>query len=164
MADYLKAEEAKQILSGEKQAPKEDVLSKLVASSGALNTVPEKEYTAASNLMIHLVMQSTDPKKYLPALCSTFSKPLLASPVHGPGLSLNALATVFNLLDPADPIRARVFMEILKFLKAHSMFDNLRPYLEKLSDWIDEWGSSEDVERKIYEEVAEVALESSEEE
>ncbi|CAM1506562.1 Fc.00g062030.m01.CDS01 [Cosmosporella sp. VM-42] len=163
MADYLKAEDAKQALSEDKNLSKEDVLAKLVAASNALNTVPEKEYTAASNLMIYLVLQSADPKKHLPTLCSTFAKPLMNSPVHGAGLSLNALTTVFNLLEPADPIRARVFMEILKFLRAHSMFESLRPYLEKLPDWMETWGTAEDYQRKIYEEVAEVALEAGDE-
>lgn len=163
MADYLKAEDAKQLLSGEKAPSKEEVLSKLVAASSALNTVPEKEYTAASNLMIHLVLQSADPKKYLPALCANFAKPMSNSPVHGVGLSLNALSTVFNLLEPADPIRARVFMEILKFLKAHGMFDSLRSHLERLPEWLDAWGAGEEIERKIYEEVADVAAEAGEE-
>lgn len=162
MADYLKAEDAKQLLAGDKAVSKEEVLSKLVAASGALNTVPEKEYTAASNLMVHLVLQSADPKKYLPTLCASFAKPMSNSPVHGVGLSLNALSTVFNLLEPADPIRARVFMEILKFLKAHGMFDNLRPYLERLPEWLDSWGAGEEIERKIYEEVADVAAEAGE--
>ncbi|EQK99563.1 hypothetical protein G6O67_007179 [Ophiocordyceps sinensis] len=160
MADYLKSDEAKQLLS--KEAPKEEVLTKLVAASQALITVPEKEYTAASNLMIHLVLQSADPKKYLPALCNNFSKPVASAPVHGPGLSLNALTTVFNLLDHEDPIRARVLMEILKFLKAHSMFDTLRPYLDSLPEWIDVWGTGEEIERKIYDEVSQVALEAGE--
>ncbi|RDA96086.1 hypothetical protein CP533_5779 [Ophiocordyceps camponoti-saundersi (nom. inval.)] len=160
MADYLKAEEAKQLLT--QDPSKEEVLSKLVAASQALSTVPEKEYTAASNLMVHLVLQSADPKKHLPTLCNSFSKALSGSSVHGPGLSLNALTTVFNLLDQEDPIRARVFMEILKFLKAHSMFDTLRPYLDKLPEWIDSWGNGEEIERKIYDEVAQVALEAGE--
>ncbi|KJZ76733.1 Eukaryotic translation initiation factor 3 subunit M [Hirsutella minnesotensis 3608] len=162
MADYLKAEEAKQLLS--KEAPKEEVLSKLVAASQALNTVPEKEYTAASNLMIHLVLQSADPKKHLPTLCNNFSKPLANSPVHGPGLSINALTTVFNLLDQEDPIRARVLMEVLKFLKGQNMFDALRPYLDRLPEWIEVWSTGEEIERKIYDEVAQVALEAGEQE
>ena len=164
MAEYLKAEEAKQLLAQENAASKEDVLAKLVAASSALTSVPEKEFTAASNMMIHLVLQSSDPKKYLPTLCGTFAKPVSNSPVHGAGLSLNALSTIFNLLDPADPVRARVFMEILKFLKTHSMFDNLRPFLDKLPAWIDEWDTSEDYQRKLYEEIAEAALEADEEE
>lgn len=164
MADYLKADDAKQLLSKDPLPSKEEVLSKLVAASQGLHTVSEKEYTAASNLMVHLVLQSADPKKFLPALCGNFSKPLTSSPVHGPGLSLNALTTVFNLLEEEDPIRARVFMEILKFLKTHNMFDHLRPYLDKLPDWVESWATGEDIERKLYEEVAEVAADAGEEE
>lgn len=164
MAEYLKAEEAKQLLSGDKKGAKEDVLAKLVAASTGLTTVPEKEYTAASNLMIHLVLQSSDPKKHLPALCNVFSKPLAGSPVHGAGLALNALTTVFNLLDPEDPIRARVFMEILKFLRAYGMFEALRQYVDKLPEWMESWGTGEDFQRKLYEEMAEAALEAGEEE
>ncbi|KOS19552.1 Eukaryotic translation initiation factor 3 subunit M [Escovopsis weberi] len=162
MAEYLKAEEAKQLLA-DAQAPKEDVLAKLVAASAALTTVPEKEFTAASNLMIYLVMQSADPKKHLPALCANFSKPIITSQVHGPGLSLNALSTVFNLLEPTDPVRGRVFIEIVKFLKAHHMFESLRPYLESLPEWIESWKSGEDVARKIYDDVVEAALDAGEE-
>jgi translation initiation factor 3 subunit M len=165
MADYLKAEDAKQLLAKGDQAPKEEVLSKLVAASQALSTVSEKEYTAASNLMIHLVLQAADPKKYLPGLCSTFSKPPANSPVHGPGLSLNALTTVFNLLDSADPVRARVFMEILKVVKTHGMYESLRPYMDKVATWIEDWEDvGEEYQRKLYEEVAEVALEADEQE
>lgn len=160
MAEYLKSDEAKQLLSEDKDAPKEEVLSKLVAASSALSTVPEKEFTAASNLMIHLAMQSSDPKKLLPTLCSNLAKPLINSPVHGAGLALNALVTIFNLLEPNDPIRARVLMEILKFLKVHGLFDGLRTYLDRLPEWIVSWGIDAALERKIYEEVAEVALES----
>lgn len=164
MAEYLKAEEAKQLLSGDKKAAKEDVLAKLVAASPALTAVPEKEYTAASNLMTHLVLQSSDPKKHLPALCGVFAKPLQGSPVHGAGLALNALTTVFNLLPPEDPVRARVFMEVLKFLRAHGMFEALRQYVDKLPEWMESWGTGEDFQRKLYEEMAEAALEGGEEE
>ena len=44
------------------------------------------------------------------------------------------------------------------------MFDNLRPYLDKLPEWIDSWGCGEEIERKLYEEVADIALEAEEEE
>jgi translation initiation factor 3 subunit M len=165
MADYLKAEEAKQLLANGDQASKDDVLAKLVAASQSLNTVPEKEFTAASNLLVHLVLQASDPKKYLQALCGVFAKPLANSPVHGPGLSLNGLTTIFNLLDQEDPVRARVFLEIVKFVRAHGMYDTLRPYMDKIGAWIDDWeDTGEDYQRKLYEEVAEAAIEAGEEE
>ena len=135
-----------------------------MAASSAITTVAEKEYTAAANLMIHLVLQSADPKRYLQALCQTFAKPLASSPVHGAGLSLNALTTVFNLLDPGNPIRARVFMEILKFFRQHGMFDALKPYLEKLPVWLEDWDTEDEFDRKMYEEVASAADEAGEEE
>ncbi|KAG6089467.1 hypothetical protein E4U30_007347 [Claviceps sp. LM220 group G6] len=162
MAEYLKADEAVQLLAKD-EVSKEDVLAKLVAASPGLSTVPEKEYTAASNLLIHLVLQSADPKKYLQTLCGNLAKVPVNSSVHGPGLSLNALTTVFNLLPEGDVICARIFMEIVKFLKAHSMFDTLRPYLEKLPEWLESWEASEEIERMIYENVAEAAWEAGEE-
>ncbi|KAK9436340.1 Eukaryotic translation initiation factor 3 subunit M [Metarhizium brunneum] len=162
MAEYLKAEEAAQLLSKEKVS-KEDVLAKLVAASAGLSTVPEKEYTAASNLVIHLVLQSADPKKYLQTLCANLAKVPINSSVHGPGLSLNALATVFNLLPPEDVIRARIFLEIVKFSRAHNMFDSMRLYLDKLGEWLESWEASEEIERMVYENVAEAALEAGEE-
>ncbi|KAG5972660.1 hypothetical protein E4U58_006269 [Claviceps cyperi] len=162
MAEYLKADEAVQLLAKD-EVSKEDVLAKLVAASPGLSTVPEKEYTAASNLLIHLVLQSADPKKYLQTLCGNLAKVPVNSPVHGPGLSLNALTTVFNLLPEEDVICARIFMEIVKFLKAHSMFDTLRPYLEKLPEWLESWEVSEEIERMIYENLAEAAWEAGEE-
>ena len=164
MADYLKDEEAKQMATGDKKASKEEVLAKLVGSASSLNAVPEKEFTAASNLMIHLVLQSSDPRKHLPTLCNIFAKPVANSPVHGAALSLNALTTVFNMLEPTDPIRARVFMEILKFLKNQGMFESLRQYLDKLPEWMESWGTDEEYQRKLYEEIAEVALEAGQDE
>ncbi|SPO00815.1 related to Eukaryotic translation initiation factor 3 subunit M [Cephalotrichum gorgonifer] len=142
------------------KSQKEEVLSKLVQSSAALNAVPEKDYTAASNLMTHLVLQSQDPRRHLPALCGNFAKPITTSPHNGVGLSLNALTTVFNLLPADNPIRARVFMEILKFLKRHGMFETLRPYLPHLEQWNETWGTDDEFQREMYEEISDIAAEA----
>lgn len=158
MAEYLNIASDIQPLIEKDQ--KEEILAKLAQASGSLNTVQEKEYTAASNLMIYLVLQSQDPRRYLPALCNTFAKPISTSPHNGVGLSLNALTTVFNLLPAENPIRARVLMEILKFLKRHAMFDALRPYLPHLEQWNETWGTDEEFQRTMYEEVAEIASEA----
>jgi translation initiation factor 3 subunit M len=162
MAEYLHIAADIQPLIEKQQ--KEDVLNKLVQSSGALNSIPEKEYTAASNLMTYLVLHSQDPKKYLQTLCGTFSKPLTNAPVNGVGLSLNALTTVFNLLPPDSQVRFRVFMEILKFLKQHTLWESLRPYLPYVSQWADTWNIGEEFERKLYEEISDVAAEAGQEE
>ncbi|KAH9243023.1 hypothetical protein K456DRAFT_132493 [Colletotrichum gloeosporioides 23] len=163
MADYLHiADEVKPLV--ENEAKKEEVLSKLVRSSTALTSVAEKEFTAASNLMVHLVLQSEDPKKHLPTLCQAFSKPIASSPVNGVGLSLNALSTIFNLIAPENPIRYNVFMAILRFLKANAMFDTIQPYLKQLPDWFADWKTSDEFQRQMYEEIAEVAKEAGKEE
>lgn len=163
MSDYLHiADEVKPLVDAEDK--KEEVLAKLVRSSAALSSVPEKEFTAASNLMVHLVLQSEDPKKHLPTLCQAFSKPIASSPVNGTGLSLNALGTIFNLIAPENPIRFNVFMAILRFLKSHAMYDAVQPYLKHLPSWFEEWATGEEFQRQMYEEIAEVAKEAGKEE
>lgn len=55
MAEYLNvADEIKPLADDDSK--RDEALSKLVRAAAALNSVPEKEFTAASNLMIHLVM------------------------------------------------------------------------------------------------------------
>ncbi|CRK31582.1 hypothetical protein BN1708_018779, partial [Verticillium longisporum] len=114
--------------------------------------------------MIHLVMQSNEPKKHLPALCQAFSKPIATSPINGVGLSLNALTTVFNLIDPKNPIRFNVFSAILKFLKAHGMFDTIEPYLKHIPTWFDDWNTGEEYQRNMYVDISEVAAEAGQDE
>lgn len=159
MADYLKVgDEVKDVVDDESK--KDEILSKLVRASSALNSVPEKEFTAASNLMIHLVMQSDEPKKHLPTLCQTFSKPPSTSPVNGVGLSLNALTTVFNLIDPKNPIRFNVFSAILKLLKAHGMYETVEPYLKQIPTWFDDWNTGEEYQRNMFVDISELAAEA----
>jgi translation initiation factor 3 subunit M len=158
MAEYIKATDIIKPLVDSGQ--KEEVIAKLVANASALNSAPEKEFTAASNLMIYLVFQSGDPRRYLQSLCNNFAKPMQSSPVNAVGLTLNALTTIFNLLPPENPIRARVFLEILKFLKQHGLFETLRPYLAHLEAWNELWGTEEELQRNMYTEIAEVAMEA----
>lgn len=159
MAAYLKiADEVEPLLDSE--AKKDEILSKLVRASSSLSGVPEKEYTAASNLMIHLVMQADEPKKHLPALCQAFSKPPTTSPANGVGLSLNALTTVFNLIDSKNPIRFNVFSAILNFLKSQGAFDVIEPYLKHLPTWFDDWNTGEEYQRNMYVNISELASEA----
>ncbi len=64
LADYVHiGDEVRPLLEKDQQ---EEALAKIVRASGALNSMPEKEYTAAYNLLIHLVVnESKEPKKYL---------------------------------------------------------------------------------------------------
>ncbi len=163
VADYLHvSDEVKQLLKNDQQ---EDALMEVVVASAALNSVPEKEFTAANNLIIHLVVnESEDPRKYLPIICQRLQRPITSSPVNGAGLALNGLQTAFNLLEPSNSLRFNVFMEILKFTRAHSMYDNLKSALPNLPRWLQDWETDGRVQRQVFTEVADIALEAGEEE
>jgi translation initiation factor 3 subunit M len=144
---------------------REDALAKVVRASGGLCSFPEKDFTGASNLLIHLVIsESKDPKKYLPTICGNLHKPITTSPINGPGLALGAFQTIFNLLDPRDELRYHVLKEILKFVKTHGMLDQLRHSLNNLPRWFQQWDTDEENQRKIYLEVVDIALDAGDDE
>ncbi|CAJ2501498.1 Uu.00g043510.m01.CDS01 [Anthostomella pinea] len=161
MADYLNTGEGVKPLLEKEQ--NDEVLKKIIIASTALNAVPEKEFTAAYNLLVYLVLQSKNAEMFLPRVCDNLMKPITSSPVNGPGLALNALTNIFNMLPPDNELRFNVFMAILKFLKMHSMFENLKPYLSNLEAWMKEWEIDDDDQRQLYETVAETAHEAGEE-
>ncbi|KAK1769591.1 hypothetical protein QBC33DRAFT_531279 [Phialemonium atrogriseum] len=162
IADYVQVgDQVKPLLEKEEN---EDALQAIVKASSHLNTVPEKEFTSAYNLLIHLVLQSKNPKKYLPIVCGNLLKPITSSPVHGVTLAANALSTVFNLLEESNPLRYNVFMQILRFIKQHGQYDLLKPRLKNLPKWLKDWDVDEEDERKLYVEVAEIAAEGGDDE
>lgn len=162
MADYVQVgEQVKPLLEKDQT---EEALQTIVKASGHLNSVPEKEFTASYNLLIHLVLQSQNPKKYLPTVCGNLLKPITSSPVHGVSLAANALSTIFNLLDESNPLRYNVFMQILRFIKQHNQYDLLKPRLKNLKKWANDWDLDEEDERNLYVEVADIAAEGGDEE
>ncbi|KAI0596413.1 hypothetical protein F4775DRAFT_564456 [Biscogniauxia sp. FL1348] len=162
MADFVNVgEEVKPLIEKEQN---DDVLKKIIVASTALHSIPEKEFTAAYNLLVYLVLQSEKADLLLPRVCDNLMKPVTSSPVNGPGLALNALTNIFNMLQPDNELRYNVFMAILGFLKHHGMFENLKRYLPSLDAWLKEWNVDDDAKRKLYETVAEAATDSGEEE
>ncbi|KAI0018353.1 hypothetical protein F4780DRAFT_771828 [Xylariomycetidae sp. FL0641] len=159
MADYLHiGEEVKPLLAKEQN---DEALKKIILASPALNSVAnEKEFGPSYNLLIYLVLQSENPQMFLPRVCENLMKPITSSPVNGPGMALFALTNIFNLLKPDNELRYHVFMSILKFLKMHSMFDNLKPFLPNVESWLKDWDTDDDEKRQLFELVAEVASES----
>lgn len=143
---------------------KDDVLKKLVTASIALNSTPEKEFTAAYNLLVYLVIQSPSVNIFLPKICENLSRPISSSPLNGPGLALNVLTTIFNLLAPDNDVRFNVFQAILRLVKTSGLFEVLRPQLKKLDTWIAEWELDEEDQRKLFSLVADVAEDAGEEE
>ena len=162
MADYMQiGEQVKPLLEKEQR---EEALQAIVKASLYLNSAPEKEFTSAYNLLIHLVLQSKEPKKHLPIICSNLAKPITSSPNHGFTLASGALSTIFNLLEYKNSLRYNVFMQIVRFLRQHNQFDLLKPRLKNLELWFEEWDTDEDDQRKLYVEVSEAAGEAGDEE
>lgn len=162
MADYIQiGDQVKPFLEKEQN---EEALQAIVKASHFLNSVPEKEFTAAYNLLIHLVLQAKEPKKYLPTVCQNLVKPITSSPTHGFTLASGALSTIFNLLDVNNPLRYNVFMQIVRFLRTHGQFELLKPRLKNLELWFEEWKVDEDNQRALYVEVSDAAAESGDEE
>ncbi|KAI5862085.1 PCI domain-containing protein [Durotheca rogersii] len=162
MADYLHVgDDVKPLLEKEQ---KDEALKKIIVASTALNSVPEKEFTAAYNLLVYLVLQSDNAQMLLPRVCDNLTRPITSSPVNGAGLALNALTTIFNMLPSENELRYNVFHAILKFVKAHGMYESLKKYLPRLEDWFKEWETDKEDQRKLYEEIAEAASEIGDEE
>ncbi|KAJ4413496.1 hypothetical protein N0V85_003538 [Neurospora sp. IMI 360204] len=162
MADFVQVgEEVKPLLEQDKR---EDALDLIVKASHSLNGAPEKDFTPAYNLLIHLVLQSEEPKKYLPTLCANLLKPITSSPTHGFTLASNALTTIFNLLDKSNPLRFNVFMQIVRFIRQNSQFDLLKPRLKNVEGWLQEWKSDSESQRKLYVEVSDAANDAGDQE
>lgn len=162
LAEYLHIGPEIQPLLDENK--KDEALKKLVTASVALNNTPEKEFTAAYNLLVYLVIQSPSVNMFLQRMCDNLSKPITSSPVNGSGLALNILTTIFNLLQPDNEVRFNVFQAILRLVKTSGLFDMLRPQLTKLPAWLEEWDVDEEDQRKVYAQIADIAEESGEEE
>merc|ERR1711939_927269 len=71
LAEYLHIGPEIQPLLDENK--KDDALKKLVTASAALNSTPEKEFTAAYNLLVYLVVQSPSVNMFLPRMCENLS-------------------------------------------------------------------------------------------
>ncbi|KAI0974453.1 hypothetical protein F4678DRAFT_376523 [Xylaria arbuscula] len=157
-ADFLNVGDDVKALIEKQQ--KDEVLKKLIIASPALHSVPEKEFAGAYNLLVYLILQSDNADKLLPRVCDNLTKPITSSPINGPGLALNTLTTIFNMLKPDDELRFNVFMAILRFLKQHGMFENLKPYLKSLDEWLSAWETDLEDQRQVYEAIAETAREA----
>ena len=162
LGDYLNVgAEIQPLLDGNQ---KDEALKKIVTASTALNATPEKEFTAAYNLLVYLVLQSPNANMFLPRICENLSKPITSSPLNGAGLALNTLTTIFNLLAPDNEVRFNVFQAIVRLVKTGGLFEMLRPQLQKLDSWLEEWEVDEEDQRKLFAQIADVAEDAGEEE
>ncbi|KAL9127381.1 MAG: hypothetical protein Q9217_003737 [Psora testacea] len=142
---------------------KDDALKKLVTGSSVLNTAPEKEFVAAYNLLVHLILQTPKTNIFLPKITHNLCSPIPSSPANGPGLALSILTTIFNILPEDSDTRYHVFLAILRVVRSSGYFDTLRPQLKSLDYWIQLWETDEEDQRKLFLQIADVASESGDE-
>nr|POE63236.1 eukaryotic translation initiation factor 3 subunit m [Quercus suber] len=143
------------------ETDKDAVLKKLVIASSVLNSSPERELTAAYNLLIHLVSQAEDPDPYLPHICRYLTQPISSSPYNGAGLALGILGTLFNTIQPDDESRYHVLLAIVERIKTSGNYETLQPQLRNVDNWIEEWELDSKDARKLYVAISEAAVKDS---
>jgi len=163
LADYMQiGDDVKASLDKDQR---EDALGKIVRASIFLHSAPEKDIVGAYNLLIHLVInESKDPKKYLQTLCTNLHKPFTSSAFNSANIALTEFQAVFNLIPPGNPLRYHVLGEILKFAKAQSMWELMKPSLKSLPQWLENWEVDEEDQRKMFMNIAEFAMDANDDE
>ncbi|EZF13228.1 hypothetical protein H112_06375 [Trichophyton rubrum D6] len=145
----------------EVQNERTEVLKKLVLAAPVLNGAPEKEITAAYNLLVYLVRQSSSVDMFLPKICAFLAKPMPSSPLHGPSIALSILATIFNTLDADDSSRYHVFLAIMAVIRSTSSalaFEALKTQLSnQLPGWIESWDLDEEETQKLHMSISDAA-------
>ena len=172
LASYIdnvtKADEAQslrvQVKTNLEADQKDEALKKLIIGSRALNAAPEREFTAAYNLLVYLVIQSPNVNMFLPKVCENLSRPITSSPVNGSGLALSVLTTLFNILKEDNAARYHVFASILQAVKKSGLFEMLRPELKKLDEWFALWKTDSEEQRELFVQIADVAEDAGEDE
>ncbi|EXJ79360.1 hypothetical protein A1O3_08862 [Capronia epimyces CBS 606.96] len=144
------------------QTQKDEVLKKLVTKASILNSGPEREFTAAYNLLISLSLQSPIYEQLFARICQYLSEqPVTSSPIYGGSLALQTLTTVFNVLPPTSEARYHVFLAILKVITATSSsqaFEALVSQLEtNIPEWLASWQLDDEDARSLYTAIADVA-------
>lgn len=122
------------------------------------------EITAAYNLLIHLIRQSSSVSMFLPRICGYLAKPFTSSPQHGSSLAISILSTIFNTLAPQDTGRYHVFLAILAVIRqAPSVFafTALKSQLNtQLPIWIGSWDLDEEDLQRLHLAISDAAKEA----
>ncbi|KAK6365751.1 hypothetical protein LTS17_011138 [Exophiala oligosperma] len=147
------------------QQQKNEVLKKIVTKASVLNSAPEREFTAAYNLLISLSLQSPSSEQFFARICQYLSEqPLTSSPAFGSSLALQTLTTIFNVLPLTSDARYHVFLAVLKVIKSSAsaqIFEALIPQLEtNIPNWLSTWQLDDEDARTLYLTVADVASET----
>ncbi|KAJ8606479.1 hypothetical protein MRB53_040938 [Persea americana] len=144
------------------QKSRDDVLKKIITKATLLNNAPEREFTAAYNLLINLSLQSPMHEQFFSRLCQYLSEqPVAQNSPYGPSLAISTLTTIFNVLPLASEARYHVFLAILKVIKATNSLvalEALVPQLEQnVPNWLSAWQLDEDDAQALHTAIADVA-------
>ncbi|OJD22596.1 eukaryotic translation initiation factor 3 subunit M [Blastomyces percursus] len=149
-------------------AKRDEILKKIVVAAPALNAAPEKEITAAYNLLIHLIRQSSSVNMFLPRICGYLAKPITSSPQHGSSLAISILSTIFNTLAPQDTGRYHVFLAILAVIRQTPSlfaFSALKSQLNtQLPTWLESWDLDEEDIQRLHVAISDAAKDAGDEE
>jgi translation initiation factor 3 subunit M len=138
-------------------------VSSIVGFSGSRLTL-RPEFTAAYNLLIHLVNQSPTRDMLLARICEYLEQPITSSSQFGSSLALSTLTTIFNTLPETSESRYHVFLAILQVIgstSSASVFDSLIPQLKSnIPKWLAAWQLDDEDARSLHVAIADVAAEA----
>lgn len=119
------------------------------------------EITPSYNLLIHLVLQSSDPDVFLPRICTYLAKPITTSPQFGPTLAISILTTIFNTLSANDSSRYHVLLAVVAVIRQSGSgyaFEALKPQLaNQLPTWLSAWELDDEEVQKLHLAIADAA-------
>lgn len=144
------------------QKLRDDVLKKIITQATLLNNAPEREFSAAYNLLINLAQQSPMQEQFFARMCKYLSEqPVVPNSSYGPTLAISTLTTIFNVLPLASEARYHVFLAIIKVIKSTSSapaFEALIPQLEQnLPNWLTAWQLDEEDAQSLHVAISDVA-------
>ncbi|GJJ72594.1 translation initiation factor 3 subunit M [Entomortierella parvispora] len=116
----------------------------LVRESKTLLEAPEKEFEAAHNLLVAIVLIESDK-----AVLDQVLKSLVSEPTQKTNIKFKVLSNIFNTLPANSPLRLSVFTSIVDLAVASDDMDLVLPQLQYVPNWISEWGVGVDAERSL---------------
>ncbi|KAF9281395.1 hypothetical protein BGZ68_006655 [Mortierella alpina] len=121
-----------------------DAANVLVKESKTLLEAPEKEFEAAFNLLVAIVLNDTN-KTGLDQILKT----VVSEPTQKTTLKFKVLSNIFNTLPANSPLRLPVFTSIVELAVATDDMDLVLPQLQYVPSWISEWGVGVEAERTL---------------
>ncbi|KAJ1928219.1 hypothetical protein IWQ60_002248 [Tieghemiomyces parasiticus] len=120
------------------ETPADELVALLMPELSALSATPAKEYEAAYNQLFFIVKSAAPATiaKSLSALMNEITTGAAEVPV---ALRLKVLSNLFNLLPAQSPLRADIFLAVVRLAARSDLSQAVVPQLAKLDLWAKEW-------------------------